>query len=250
MATYIPVTNIPIQFVDASGVPLVGGSLEFYLAGTSTATDLFSDDAGTSIGTSIDLNALGYPESGGNLVFLFRDQSKALKIVLKDALAATVGTFDDIPAVASFDSASSAKLDFITVTQAVDLDQMETDIAAALGSTGGTITGDLTLGAGTFVNYSVTAGITASTTQTQGEGALVSGVNEVSTVANANDTVTLPAAVAGRQCIVINNGANTLQIFPASGDNINTGAVDASTTAATGDNILFIAINSTKWEAC
>lgn len=249
MAVYIPVTNIPTQFVDETGLPLVGGSLEFYLAGTSTATDLFSDDAGTSIGTSIDLNALGYPESGGNLIFLFRDQSKALKIVLKDALAATVGTFDDIPAVASFDSASSAKLDFITVTQAVDLDQMETDIAAALGSTGGTITGDLTMGAGTFFQSSVTAGITASTTQTQGEGALVSGMNEVSTVANANDTVTLPAAVAGRHCFVFNNGANILQIFPAVDDAINDGAVDAPTTAAAGDNIHFAAFNSVTWEA-
>ena len=164
-------------------------------------------------------------------------------------MAATVWTMDDIPAVASFDSASSAKLDFITVTQAVDLDQMETDIAAALGSTGGTLTGDLTLGAGTFVQYSVTAGITASTTQTQGEGALISGVNEVSTVANANDTVTLPTAVAGRQCIVINNGANTLQIFPATGNYINTGAINIPVTAAAGDNIIFVAYNSTKWEA-
>ena len=111
------------------------------------------------------------------------------------------------------------------------------------------MTGSLTMGAGTFQLSSVSAGITASTTQTQGEGALTSEINEVSTVANTNDTVTLPTAVAGLRCVVLNNGANTLQIFPASGDNINGLGVDTATTAASGDNINFIAYDSTNWEA-
>ncbi|MBT8449292.1 MAG: hypothetical protein KJO69_06360, partial [Gammaproteobacteria bacterium] len=111
MATYIPLDNTPVQFFDSAGDPLVGGSLEFYEAGTTTAMDLFSDDAGTSIGTSITLNSLGYPESGGNTIGLFRDQSKALKLVIKDSAGATVLTMDDIPATAAFDSTSSAKLD-------------------------------------------------------------------------------------------------------------------------------------------
>ncbi len=71
---------------------------------------------------------------------------------------------------------------------------------------------------------SVTAGITASTTQSQGQGALVTEVNEISTVANDGDTVTLPSAIAGIMVLVINNGINTLQIFPASGDNLGAGA--------------------------
>ena len=167
MSTYIPVTDIPTQFFDADGTPENGGSLEFYLAGTDTATDLFSDDTGTSIGTSIALNSLGYPESGVNLIGLFRDQSKALKIVLKDSDAATVWTMDDIPAVASFDAASSAKLDYITVTQAVDLDTMEADIATAYQKDGSAaLTADITMPAGKFINESVTAGLIASVTQT------------------------------------------------------------------------------------
>ena len=94
MATYIPLTNIPEQFFGDDGEPIVGGSLEFYLAATTTATNLFSDNIGTSIGTSIDLNAYGYPEAGSALVTLFRDQSKALKLVLKLASGATVWTMD------------------------------------------------------------------------------------------------------------------------------------------------------------
>lgn len=99
----------------------------------------------------------------------------------------------------------------------------------------------------TALTRSTTAGITASTTQTQGQGALTTEINEVSTVANANDTVTLPSAVAGRKVWVFNNGANTLQIFPASGDNLGAG-VDTATTVTAGNNITFVAYNNTNWE--
>lgn len=96
-------------------------------------------------------------------------------------------------------------------------------------------------------NLATVAGITASTTQSQGEGVLTGKLNEVSTVANANDTVTLPAASAGNIIIIINNGANTLQIFPASGDNAG-GGVDTAITLASGSNITLAAYNATNWE--
>jgi hypothetical protein len=92
------------------------------------------------------------------------------------------------------------------------------------------------------------AGITASTTQTQGQGALTAQVNEVATCANANDVVTMPAAVAGLRITIINNGAQTLQIFPASGDAFSGSAGDASTTLATATNKSWIAFNATTWE--
>lgn len=100
---------------------------------------------------------------------------------------------------------------------------------------------------GGLVDLSTTAGITASTTQTQGQGALTATVNEISTCANANDTVTLPSAVAGRMVIVINNGAQTAQVFPASGDSIDEAAADASKTQAAGANFIYIAQNATNW---
>jgi len=250
MATYIPITDIPEQFFDSAGDPLVGGSLEFYLAGTTTATNAFSDNAGTSIGSTITLNAYGYPEAGGNTIGLFRDQSKALKIVLKNAAASTIWTMDDIPAVASFDSASSAKLDLITVTSAVDLDTMETDIGTAYQVDASVaLTADITMPTTYFVNNSVAAALTASTTQTQSGGlALVNQVNQVATVANDNDAVTLPEAAVGRQCIVINNGANTLQVFPAADDSINALAADASVTIPAGESQIFEAISTIVWK--
>lgn len=99
----------------------------------------------------------------------------------------------------------------------------------------------------TSLTRSTAAGLTASTTQTQGQGALTADINEVATVANANDVRTLPAALAGRSCLVINNGANTLQVFPASGDNLGAG-LNASTTITAGSRKLFVAFDSTSWE--
>ena len=94
---------------------------------------------------------------------------------------------------------------------------------------------------------SVTATITANTTQTQGQTPLTTRINHVSTVANANDVVTLQAAAAGIDVVVINAGANTLQVFPASGDDIDDGATNASTTVAAGAVARFFAADATSW---
>lgn len=108
--------------------------------------------------------------------------------------------------------------------------------------------GVLAVGGGAIIKDSGTATITASTTQTQGNGALTTNINEVSVVANANDTVTLPTAAAWLCVKIINNGANTLQIFPASGDNLGAGA-DTATTLASGSNVNYCAYNATNWES-
>lgn len=104
------------------------------------------------------------------------------------------------------------------------------------------------LSSGVVLQYQTTAGITASVTQTQGQQALVSTLNEVSTVANVNDVVTLPSAITGSCVKIINNGANTLQVFPASGDSVAGGSVDASTTLNSGSNAEYCAFNATAWE--
>lgn len=107
----------------------------------------------------------------------------------------------------------------------------------------------LSAGTGGIIKDTVEAGITASTTQTQGQGALTRNINQVSTVANANDTVTLPAAPSVGSLLVriINDGANTLQIFPASGDDLGAG-VDTATTLAAGSTITFVSYDATNWQ--
>lgn len=98
------------------------------------------------------------------------------------------------------------------------------------------------------IHNSSTAGVTAGTTQTQAGGtALTTDFIEVSTVANANDAVTLPTAIAGTSVTIVNNGANTLKIFPAASDNLGLG-VDTSTTLAAGVNVKYYAYDATNWE--
>lgn len=90
------------------------------------------------------------------------------------------------------------------------------------------------------------AGIVASTTQTQGQGQLTRSLNQVATVANANDTVTLPPAETGKEVIVINGGANTLRVYPATGDNLGAG-VNTPTTQLAGVTSRYLAYDATNW---
>jgi len=94
---------------------------------------------------------------------------------------------------------------------------------------------------------SVNAGVTASTTQTQGQAPQTKDVIQVSTVAFANDVITLPTASAGRNIFIKNDGANTLQIFPASGDDIDGTGVDSSVTLAVGVSVRYFAYDATNW---
>jgi len=91
-------------------------------------------------------------------------------------------------------------------------------------------------------------GLSASATQTQGNG-LLNGASfsEITTVATANDVITLPQSAAGHWQTIINTGAEILQIFPSSGDAILPNAVDASITLAVNQSITFQRLDVTNW---
>lgn len=97
-----------------------------------------------------------------------------------------------------------------------------------------------------YYKKSVETGITASTTQSQGQQPLTTEIADVTTVANTNDVVTLITAVLGRQSIVMNNGANTLQVFAASGDTVDGGS---SATITAGNFARYVAISAAAWKS-
>lgn len=81
--------------------------------------------------------------------------------------------------------------------------------------------------------YATAIGITASTTQSQAAATPVDGEYvTVSTCANANDSVKLPAATVGRVLHIKNEGAANLRIYPALGDKLNGGTIDAADATA------------------
>jgi len=91
-----------------------------------------------------------------------------------------------------------------------------------------------------------TTGITADVGSIQGGSPLTTEYNEISTCANAGDAVTMPPASPGLKRVIINNGANACDVFPASGDNLGAGANTAVSLAA-GANITYFAHDNTNW---
>jgi len=97
--------------------------------------------------------------------------------------------------------------------------------------------------------FNVESGITAGTTQTQAGGyALTKSFNEVATVANNGDAITLDIAIAADYISIKNNGANSLQIFPAAGDNFEGVATNASVTILSGVTLYAWAQDTIVWQ--
>lgn len=79
------------QFFDDDGNPLSNGSVEFYDAGTSTLSEIWSDNPRvTPQANPVTLNSRGEP---ANPIFLA--YGKLYDVVVKDELGATVYTVDN-----------------------------------------------------------------------------------------------------------------------------------------------------------
>jgi hypothetical protein len=84
-----------------------------------------------------------------------------------------------------------------------------------------------------------------------GQGAaypITTQIARVSTVATIADSVKLPPAVSGLTVAILNSGANSLNIFPATGDAINALAVNAAFALASGGaTTYFICFSNGQW---
>ncbi len=96
--------------------------------------------------------------------------------------------------------------------------------------------------------FDVSVGNTANTGSAQGNNPITSFLYEIATCANAGDAVTLPAASAGLMVIVVNNGAESADVFPASGDKIDGGSTNAAYALASATNTIFICQDATDWD--
>jgi hypothetical protein len=90
----IPIT----QWFDTTGDPLSAGKLFFYIAGTSTPQDVFSDnDLTTAITQPVILNSAGRPTiDGGTTVGPIYISPTGYKVVLKTSADVVVWTADEI----------------------------------------------------------------------------------------------------------------------------------------------------------
>lgn len=93
-----------------------------------------------------------------------------------------------------------------------------------------------------------TATVAAAGNAQGNAGALVAGFMLV-TAADDTKGVVLPAAVAGRICIVKSTVSNKiLKVYPASADAINAIAADSAISLASGPTVaIFVAYDATTW---
>ena len=92
--------------------------------------------------------------------------------------------------------------------------------------------------------------LTAHTGSSQGDGVITSSFNVYDTVGTTGDAATLPAAFAVGTKVYIKNGAaaNSMDVFPASGDDAG-GGVDTAIAIAAGDFAVFLATTANAtWE--
>lgn len=93
------------------------------------------------------------------------------------------------------------------------------------------------------------SGITAGT-NAQGQGVLTETFNVITTAAASPSGVTLPtptAATGARPVIIVNKGANPINVYPASGGTIDALAANASIQIAVGGMMMFWSASTTQW---
>lgn len=100
-----------------------------------------------------------------------------------------------------------------------------------------------------YIYRSCANGITALAGGGQtGATNLTGALNRVTTVATAADSVMLPTAKAGMSIFVKNTAANSLNVFPASGDAINALAANAAYALATVKAAFFVCVVDGTWD--
>jgi hypothetical protein len=98
-----PVAGAAQQFFSNSGVPLAGGLLYTYAAGTTTPLATYTTAAGTTANSNpIVLNSAGRLD---NEVWL--TSTLTYKFLLKDSDGVTIATYDDIPGIGSVSGLTS-----------------------------------------------------------------------------------------------------------------------------------------------
>lgn len=79
---------------------------------------------------------------------------------------------------------------------------------------------------------------------------LTNAFSRVTTVGTAADSVKLPGAKAGMKMVVVNAAAaNSMNVFPSSGDAINAAAADAAFAMAANKSAYFVCVVDGIWNA-
>ena len=132
------------------------------------------------------------------------------------------------------------------------------------GTVDNTVIGGVTKAAGSFTTVTATGAVSGSTVTSTGGFVMPSATVAAagSTQANATQIATgftlvsgadatkgilLPVASAGATCVIKNNAAAVLKVWPSSGDAVNAIAVDSNYVLASLTSTVLVAYDGTTW---
>ena len=108
----------------------------------------------------------------------------------------------------------------------------------------GALSGTTVTASAGFIMPSATVAATGTNQATA--AAIATGFTLVS-AADATKGILLPAAAAGKTCVIKNNAAAVLKVWPASGDAVNAIAADSNYVLASLTSTVLVAYDATTW---
>jgi hypothetical protein len=118
-------------------------------------------------------------------------------------------------------------------------------ITATSVTSSGPITGTVITATNNHV-YGVADSVTAAGT-VQGDATAITKDINVITTAPSGAGVRLPATTPGLRMTIVNEGANSVNVYPASGAQVNSLATNAAYSLAVGARLDFVSTTTTKW---
>lgn len=217
MAYYLSPVFQDAQLTTSTGIPLVGGKLYTYLAGSTTPATVYQDDAGGSSHTNpIILNARGEPPAP-----VWINGGQSIKFALHDAADVPIRTIDDVTGVGDPTGITNTASEWTTFSYA------PTYVSASSFTVTGNQTADLNVGrrvkipvSGNTSYGTITASafgavttVTIDTTNSVGLDSSIDALSsfEISILSGDNSSLPSPTAFTARTTLTVGTAAANLR---------------------------------------
>lgn len=214
--------------VNANG----GGLVQAMAASSQVIVTLVTN--GTAAGTWDAAYSITNAGAGGGTV-------TSVSVVTANGLQGSVATATTTPAITLSTSLANTPVVAVSSNAFVAGTTTGTGSTVVL-NTSPSITTPALSGATVSTSNTVTAG-----TNAQGQGSLTSDYNIITTAASNPSGVTLPTATQGRKVIIVNKGANTVNVYPATGATIDGLAANSFIALPVNSVLEFNASSTTQW---
>lgn len=224
--------NLAAAITDETG----SGSLVF-----ATSPTLVTPTLGVASATTINKVTLTAPATGSTLTIAdgkTLTASNTLTFTGTDSSSVAFGTGGTV----AYTGGTLAQFAATTSAQLAGVINDETGSGALVFATSPSLTTPALSGETFSTTNNVSAG-----TNAQGQGALSSDYNVVTTAASNPSGVTLPTATVGRRIIIVNKGANPVNVYPATGGAIDALATNSSIQIPVNGLLEFNASSTTQW---